>query len=144
MQSCSIRIVGLAAVVLGASLSCGPANAESLSRADYLAHKRQIDADYRADETSCRRRTGQDRSLCLVQAQGRLKVALAELDYNSSGKEADAARLAAVKSESDFTVAKQRCSAEPLRADRERCLAQAEIARARSGTGSRSVPLRKY
>lgn len=122
----------------------GAVHAETLSRADYRAHQRQIEADYRADQAGCQRRSGQDRDLCLVQAQGRFKVAMAELDYNSSGKEVDAARLALAKRDSDRAVARQRCDAAPSRPERERCLAQADAAYGAPAIRSRTKPLRKY
>ncbi len=134
-------VLALAAI----GVAAGAAQAEALSRADYAAHKRQIDADLRADQLRCRPRTGADRNLCLAQAEGRHKVALAELDFNASGKESDAARLAAVKGDSDFLVAKQRCAARVAAADRPRCLEQAEAARAKApGAGNRAVPLRRF
>ena len=124
--------------------AAGAASADALSRADYTAHKRQIDADLTADRVRCRQRTGRDLSLCVAQAQGRHRVAMAELDFNASGTDADAARLDVVKRDSEFVVARERCEALGRGPERERCLARAEAAHSGAAGPLRAPPLRKY
>lgn len=119
------RVVAVIVALAGFTGDVPSVAAESLSRAEYVAHKRQIHADFTADKLGCDRLTGQDQRVCVVKAQGRENVALAELDYNASGTAVDAARLAAARSESDRLAARALCAAR-LGGEKNRCPKEAE------------------
>jgi hypothetical protein len=86
-----------------------PAFAETISKADYAAGKTRIGAAYKADVSACESRAGNAKDVCLREAKGRQRVALAELEYTYTGKQADREKVRVVKAESAYAVAKERC-----------------------------------
>ncbi len=135
----AVRRCRVAALLLTVVACAGAptAFAEALSRADYLAHQRQIHADFSADRLECDRLTGHDKRVCLTKAKGRENVALAELDYNVSGTAADAARLATARGESDHAVARAVCAGRPG-VEKDRCLKEADAAGAKAAIDARA------
>jgi hypothetical protein len=109
----------------------GAAVAQAVSPADYRAARSRIDAEYKADVRACKAYTEQAREVCETAARGKQKVARAELDFNRSGSEADARKLAAVKAEVAYEIAEERCDLRQGK-DRETCLQHAKAADAKA------------
>ena len=99
-----------AATILCASLlPISLAYAQAMNKADYKASKTRISADYKADKAACKSLAGNAKDICLQEAKGKERVALAELEYGYTGKQADRDKVRVVKAESAYAVAKERC-----------------------------------
>jgi len=81
----------------------------TMEKAEYSAAKSQISSDYKTDRAACDKNSGNERDLCTEKAKAKEKVAKAELEYNFSGKASDAKRLAVVKADTTYSVAKEMC-----------------------------------
>lgn len=99
-----------ASVVMAAAMLMGSsAFAATMSKTDYHAQKAQIKADYKADEVACDKFTKNEKDVCEKKAEGKEKVALAELEMNYTGKPRDANKLAMVKADTAYETAKEMC-----------------------------------
>jgi hypothetical protein len=89
--------------------SCTGVMAQNMSNDDYKAGQDKIAAAYKSAKAGCASFSGNTHDICMAQAQGRAKVASAELDasYKPSTKTRYQARV--VKAEADYAVAKERC-----------------------------------
>jgi hypothetical protein len=91
---------------------CAPAVAlAGMTKADYDAGKKSIEADYKSTRAGCDPLAGNVKDICVAQAKGTEKVALAELanTYKPTIKARYDARIA--KAEADYAVAKEKCDA---------------------------------
>jgi hypothetical protein len=98
-----------AALFLAGVLPLPAAYADTMSKGDYAAGKTRIGAAYKADVSACASRAGNAKDICLQEAKGKERVALAELEYGYTGKQADRDKVRVVKAESAYEVAKERC-----------------------------------
>jgi hypothetical protein len=109
-----------------------------MSRADYSAGRKAIEAETRASFARCRSQSGADRDVCKaeVRAGERVKVADLQARYHGTVAAAEDARIVRVKA--SFDLAKARCGTQAAdtkadclkaaREDRARALAQARQA----------------
>ena len=96
--------------LLAASLLALPvAYAATMTKADYNAGKTRISADYKSDQAACASLTANAKDICVQEAKGKKKVALAELEYGYTGKAADRNKVLVAKAESAYAVAKEKC-----------------------------------
>lgn len=98
------------AIALAVGLaSCAAVMAQHMSNDDYKAEQDKIAAAYKSAKAGCASYTGNTRDICVVDAKGKERVAIAELDagYKPSTKTRHLARIA--KAEADYAVAKERC-----------------------------------
>lgn len=79
------------------------------NKSDYNAVKDRIGAEYQTDKAACDGFSGNRKDVCLEQARGKEKVARAEAEFNYTGKVADLDKVAIVKADSGFAVAKEIC-----------------------------------
>jgi len=104
------KLNGLSAALLAASMLALPAAyAATISKADYAAGKTRISADFKTDKAACQALAGNAKDICIQQAKGKEKVALADLEYGYTGKAADYNKVLVAKAESAYAVAKERC-----------------------------------
>ncbi|MEN9420361.1 MAG: hypothetical protein RI988_3982 [Pseudomonadota bacterium] len=89
-----------AALFLAGVLPLPEAYADTMSKGDYAAGKTRIGAAYKADVSACASRAGNAKDICLQEAKGKERVALAELEYGYTGKQADRDKVRVVKAES--------------------------------------------
>ena len=96
------------AMALGLAFST-VAMAQAVSKEDYQTGKDRIAAEYKSDKTGCSSLSGNANDICMAQAHGKEKVAMANLEasYKPTVKNHYEARVA--KAEADYSVAKQRC-----------------------------------
>jgi hypothetical protein len=92
-----------------ALLALPVAQAAMMSKADYEATKTRIKANYKADMTACGSMSGNAKDICVEQGKAKEKVALADLMFSYSGKDADRTKAMVAKAESSYAVAKERC-----------------------------------
>lgn len=101
--------------------------ADAMSKEDYKAAKDKISAEYKSAKQACDALKDNARDVCEKEATAKEKVALAELDFNRSGKDSDRIKAERVKAEQEYAVAKERC--EDKKGDEERaCKKEAKAA----------------
>jgi hypothetical protein len=100
-----------ASIVMAAALVLPMTQAATLTKNEYAATKARINADYSAGKQACGSRAGNDKDICIEEAKAKNKVALAELEYDYTGKASDRNKVAVAKAESAYAVAPHRaCS----------------------------------
>lgn len=82
---------------------------DKMSKDDYKAAKDRITAEYKAAKELCKPMKDNAQDICEAEAKAKERVALAELDYNRTGKDSDRIKLARVKAEQDYKVSKEKC-----------------------------------
>lgn len=97
------------ALLLAAMLGCSTAFAANMDKATYDSTKTKINAEYKQDKAACGSFSGNRKDVCEEKAEAKEKVALAELTYNQTGTPADARKLAKVRADTDYDVAKETC-----------------------------------
>ena len=98
-------LTAIAAVTLGVPLLAGAA----MSKAEYDSAKKTIGADYKMAKSACDPLAGNGKDVCVAQAKGQEKVALADLQvtYKPGNTSRYDARLA--RANADYAVAKEKC-----------------------------------
>ena len=96
-------------LVAAAMFALPVANAADLSRTDYRVAKTQIDDDYKVEKIACTALMSNARDVCIEEAKGREKNARAELEYRYTGSMHDMDKIAVVKAEAAYAVAKEKC-----------------------------------
>ncbi|MEP6872894.1 MAG: hypothetical protein ABI887_00880 [Burkholderiales bacterium] len=127
---------GRTALAIAALLAASGAFGATMSKADYTAAKDRIEAEYKADRTACDTLSGNAKDICKEKAEGKQKVARAELEYSDSGKPADGTKVAITKADAAYAVAKQMCddkSGNP----KDVCVSEAKAARTKALTDAR-------
>lgn len=100
----------LQSALLAAAMVVMPAAyAATMSKANYQAEKERISAEYKADKAACSSRSGNANDICVEQAKGKEKLALAQLEYTYTGKAEDQNKIMKTKAEVDYAVAKEKC-----------------------------------
>ena len=103
------RSMKLSLIVAGLMAASSGFAADKMSKEDYKAAKDKISADYKAAKELCKPMKDNAQDVCEKEAKAKEKVAMAELDFNRSGTDADKAKLAKVKADADYDVAKEKC-----------------------------------
>jgi len=116
----------LAGLLAGAFVG-GSALAAPMTDADYRGAKERIAAEYKAAAAACDKLRDNARDVCREQARGQERIAGAELEYNRSGEQKDATRLANEKADAEFRVAKERCD-DRTGNDQDVCITEAKTA----------------
>ena len=83
--------------------------AATMTKSDYSAGKDRIKAAYKVDKDACDKSTANAKDICVQQAKGKEKVAMAELQYSYSGKDKDGNKVAVAMADSSYSVAKEMC-----------------------------------
>lgn len=100
--------INMIAIALGLAFSAG-SMAEGIGKTEYQAGKDRIAAEYTSAKTGCDALSGNKNDICVADAKGKQKVAMAELEasYKPSRETRYEARVA--KAEADYAVANERC-----------------------------------
>jgi hypothetical protein len=85
------------------------AHAANMSKDDYNAGKNRIEATYKADKDACKPLKGNAQDVCTKEAEGKEKLAKAELEYAYSGKPADQNKVSVARADAMYAVAKEKC-----------------------------------
>ena len=108
-MSFRIKTTLRAALVCSALAGGSALQAASMSNDDYKAAKDRIEAEFKDLKASCDKLKDNAKDVCQEQAKGKEKVARAELEFNRTGDEKDAAKVAMAKADAAYEVAKERC-----------------------------------
>ena len=110
MTSNSTPFLRTRLTLLVAALAAGSVvYAATMSRADYGTEKDRIAVVFKSERSACGEFSGNQKDICKEKAEGKEKVARAQLEYQYSGKPADANKWAVAKADADFGLAKERC-----------------------------------
>jgi len=100
----------ITSMALALSLVCSTAAmAEGISRDDYKAGKNQSAAQYKGEKAACKSFSGNARDVCVLEAKGREKVTLAELDLAFKPGVNGQYKLDLARADAAHAVAKERC-----------------------------------
>jgi hypothetical protein len=124
MTNLSIQVMACAAGLAFGTV----ARAEGMSKADYQAMEKSIEAEHKAGMASCNSLAGNTKDICVAEAMGKAKVAKAELTarYKPSIKASHAARVA--KAEAEYGVATERCDEKGAN-EKDVCVKEAKAAK---------------
>ena len=121
-------ISGAAALVLAAAAGTGLAVDKGPRTDGYKAALARIEQQRHKDDAACARLKDNALEICKLQAEGRQKVARAELEaQRKPGPDSEQA-VKRAQAEADYRIARQRCSTAGARKDA--CIDQAKDARA--------------
>ncbi len=105
-----IKFASVAAAASLMSLAISThALAQKMSSSDFSAAKTRVSSEYKADKTICKQQSGNAKDICMVEANAKEKIAKAELTYSYISKPADKVKVATVKSDATYNVAKEKC-----------------------------------
>lgn len=103
--------------------------AASMSKADYQASHERISRDQKVAKENCNSMSGNARDICIAEASGKQRIALAELDWAYKPSAKTKSQVLVTKAEAEYAVAIQRCddlSANP----KDLCVREAKAAEA--------------
>lgn len=90
-------------------MAVGAAQANNFSKGTYDGAKDDVKSVYKAERDACSKHSGNAKDICIEQAKGREKIALAQLEYNYTGTEKDEMKLWEVKADARYDIAKEKC-----------------------------------
>jgi hypothetical protein len=123
MNKLTIKMIALS---VGFACSAG-AMAESLSKDDFKLGKEKIAAEYRVDKSKCDALSGNPKSLCVSEANGRDKIALADLNAAYEPTSANNYKARMAKVDADLSIATERCNDKTSNA-KDVCIKEAKSA----------------
>lgn len=97
------------AVAIVLAFSTG-AMAQAMSKDDFKAAKERISADYRSAKSSCDSLSGNKSDICIAEAKGAEKVAMADLKARYKPDEKSRYEASVARAESAYTIARQKCN----------------------------------
>jgi hypothetical protein len=97
--ACALALAGSAAF----------AQAPMLSKPAYDTAKDQIKTAFKAERDACDSMTANAKDICVETAKGREKVAMAHLEVQRTGAAKDQTKLAEVRNDARYEVAKEKC-----------------------------------
>ena len=127
---------GKTALAIAALFAASGAFSATMNKADYTAAKDRIEAEYKADRATCDTFSGNAKDICKEKAEGKQKVARAELEYSDSGKPADGTKVAMTKADAAYAVAKQMCD-DKNGNPKNVCMSEAKAAHTKALTDAR-------
>jgi hypothetical protein len=119
-----------AALACCASLGIAHA-ASTMTKDEYSAQKTRVEADYKAARNACDTSSGNAKDICVEEAKGHEKVALAELDYKRDATDRNREKVAEARADATYNVAKEKCddlSGNP----KDVCVKEAKAVRAKA------------
>jgi hypothetical protein len=102
----STRTALFSALLLAFSLG---ASAAPLSKVEYKSGKTAIAAKLKADKLACDAQTGNAKDICIQEAKGVEKVALAELEAGYEPSTKHSYDISVAKAKAAFAIAKEKC-----------------------------------
>jgi hypothetical protein len=119
-----------AGLFLAGLMSLPMAFGQILTRDEYKVRETRIEAQFKADRSTCDGLAGNAKDICTLEAKGRERVAKAQLKADSSGKADDQRKLAEARADASYEVAKERCD-DLAGNPKDVCVSDAKAARAR-------------
>lgn len=98
-----------AMLALTAALACGATQAANYSKSVLDGARDDVKAQYKAEKDRCDSLSSNAKDVCVADAKGREKIALAWLDYNHTGDAKDQLKLNEAVYEARYDVANEKC-----------------------------------
>jgi hypothetical protein len=105
MNQCKFNLI---AVAIGFTVSAG-AMAQGMSQSDYQASKDKIGTEYKAAKEACKSLSGNANDICEVDAKGKEKVSLAELEATYKPSKKSRYNVDTAKADAAYELAKEKC-----------------------------------
>ena len=105
----TIRFPLKASILIAAVSAFTFAHAATTTKAEYKAGKERVEAQYKADKKACDSLAGNAKDICEDEAEGKEKVAKAELEYAHTGKAEDQTKILKARADANYEVAKEKC-----------------------------------
>lgn len=99
----------------------------TISRSEYRAQQDRIEDGNRSDKRACRNLRDNAEDVCKAEAEAKMKVALAELEYRRTGKALDRHKIAETRAKQNYEVAREKCDDAANRNAKANCLREARI-----------------
>jgi hypothetical protein len=131
----TIRTVMVALMLI--ALPSLQAQATATNNAQHREANERINVEYKAEKAACASQAGNAKDICIREAKSKEKIALAEEKFAHSGSTKDRNKLAIVRAESAYDVARERCDdsagnakevcVKEAKANRDKALADAKM-----------------
>jgi hypothetical protein len=122
----------ISVVAVAAGLALGTAAmAEGLTKAQYEAQEKRIEADLKVATGACNSLAGNTKDICVAEAKGKAHVAKAELTATDKPSSKHTYAVREAKAEADYTVAAERCD-DKAGTDKDVCVKEAKAAKVRA------------
>jgi hypothetical protein len=121
-----------------ALLALPAAQAANMTQADYSAGKSRIADTYKAEKAACDAMKANAKDICVEEAKAKDKTALAELEFNYTGKAADGTKARVVAADGVYAVAKERCD-DRTGNDKSVCVKEAQAVHVKAVTDAKLV-----
>lgn len=118
----------MAAVAL---LVCVGSQAATMAKDEYTKAKQEIEGVFKSEKGACAPLASNAKDICMAEAKGHEKVSKAELEYKKSGAQSDMRKVADVKADSAYSVAKERCD-DKAGNDKDVCMKEAKAAQTKA------------
>lgn len=116
-------------LTLAAGLVFSPmARADSMTKAQYQAAEKAIEADATAGKTGCNSLAGNAKDICLAEVKGKERIAKAELDAERTPTAKTRNAVHVAKAEAAYKVAMERCD-DRAGNDKDVCVKEAKAAK---------------
>jgi hypothetical protein len=100
----------LRASIVAVAMCAWPlSQAATISKSQHDADKGRISADYKVDKAACAKLAGNAKDICVEEAKGKEKIALAEVEFAYTGKSKDQNKVSVAKAEVAYAIAKEKC-----------------------------------
>jgi hypothetical protein len=96
-------------IAAGAMGAAGATLADPITKDQYKAANKQIDADYKADKQNCSGQSGNARDICQAQATGKKNVAKADADAAYKGTDKSRTNAQIARADAAYDVDKEKC-----------------------------------
>lgn len=96
-------------LLVAATLLLSVAQASAMTKAEYDAAKTRISADYKVDKAACGSFSSNARDICKKEAEGKEKIARAELKASYTGKPSDQTDVRVVTAKAAYGIAREKC-----------------------------------
>jgi hypothetical protein len=114
------------AVAIGLTFSVG-AMAQTMSKNDYKTGMNSIAAEHKSDKTICESLSGNANDVCMAEANGKEKVAKADLEARNKNTNESRYEALVIKAEADYSVAREKCD-DQAGNSKDVCLKEAKAA----------------
>jgi hypothetical protein len=128
-------------------------NATTALSKDYRAEHEAIESTFKADKATCKPMTGNAKDVCIKEAKGKEKVALAELEAKRKGTPSAQYDVQVAKAKAAYEVAQEKCDdlkgadktacKKQAKADESKALAEAKASRKTVAANTTTPPVKK-
>jgi len=126
------------AAALALAFNAGALAAQSMSKEQYKAGKDKIAAEYKSAKAACDSLKANAKDVCVAEAQGRQKVAKAELEADFMPSDKTRYDVSIAKAEAGYSVAKEKCD-DKTGADKNACVKEAKADEARAKADAKAA-----